>query len=77
MGVKGAKGSEGGKGGGGVKGAKGVNKPPACETNPGHLGDTLGTSRNYSREICLVYLTATQGIGHSLRPASGQPWALD
>ena len=43
--------------------------------------------------ICLVYLTATQGIGHSLRPvsptlgwpqasgqpgpASGQPWASD
>ena len=72
-GVKGAKGGEGGQRG--VKGAKGANKPSACETNPGHLGDTLGTSRNYSREICLVYLTAAQGIGHSLGPASGQPWA--
>ena len=65
--MKGAKGGEGSKGG--VKGVKGVNKPPACETNSGHLGDTLGKSRNYSREICLVYLTAAQGIGHSLRPS--------
>ena len=68
--MKEAMGVKGGKGG-----VKGANKPLACEINPGHLGDTLGTSRNYSREICLVYLTAAQGIGHSLGPALGQPQA--